>query len=307
MVLSACQRDAPPSATKLTRKELDARAPEPLVCIDAAARRDDAAAATGLTSDGDVVVCVRGRCSVFELATGRRRYVDKVESRAPYDDPPWSSPYVQTVTDGVVVTFAGGATRTIPVAGARAPHAKSSYEGTPAEIDRDGELLVVLIDNDAVVYDVKTAKFVHRFTSTPQACFFGKAFYALGFRDPRSGALIAHLGGSPGTPIDCRERRIGWGHSIPQSPHLRLSGETWAFLANDGTRLVIDDVSTHASPTIVELQPKRPFAPLPTIVESKKRLVAVLTGPQLGDIVVVDPATGTSERYPLPTCGGDAG
>lgn len=307
MVLSACEREAPPGATKLSAKELDARAPEPGVCVSAAARRDDEDLRADLTDTGDVVVCVGERCSVFEVATGRRRYVDKVELKKPGVESPWSPPFLQVVTDGVEVTLPGWKSRTIPVAGARAPHEKSGYRGTPAEIDRDGELLVVVVDNDAIVYDVKTTKFVRRFKSTPQACFFGKAFYAQGFRDPRSGALIAHLGGAPGIEIACLPRRNAWWYGIGPSPHRQLSGETWAFLSNDGTKMVLEDVSTHASPTIIELQAKQKFPRLPTILESRKRLAAVLTGPQLGDIVLIDPATKTTERYPVPTCASDAG
>ncbi len=292
-----------PSATTVSAKELDARAP--VECVDAAARKKSAWLGVTVAVGGDVHVCIAGRCSAFDVATRRRRVVDNVVVQEPPSAAPCRSGFVRVVTDGVEVTLPGAPTKPIPVAGARAPRAKSWDPGTPAELNRDGRLLAVVFGEDAIVYDVKTTKFVRRFRSSPHACFFGSAFYALGFHNPRSPEFIAYGGGVPDARIDCSPRDAS-SRYMRQSPHLHLSGETWAFLANDGTKLIIEGVSTHESPIVVELQPQQEYFQ-PAIVESHGRVVAVLTGAQLGDVVVVDPATGTSQRYPVPTCAADAG
>jgi hypothetical protein len=207
---------------------------------------------------------------------------------------------VTTVLDGVEVRLPDGTTRTIPIAGVRPPHEKSSDPGTPVQVDSAGELVVALVGDDAVVYDVKTAKLVHRFKSTTQACFFGRAFYTSNFYNPRTGALVAQLGGAPGTAIDCPTRSLG----IFPTPHIHLDGDRWAFLARDGSKLVIDDVSTHSSPTVVPLQ--APGAQAPALLPSRGKLIVVLTGAVLGEIVTFDLKDAAVQRYPVPTCAPDA-
>lgn len=313
-----CRRESPPSARAIGSADRAMKSPpepEPEVCLDVG----DAGhpfRAVGLVANGDVLFDVKGEHWLrLDVETGRYTRHDKAP--APFVRPVMPTVPASSGPGLVSVCLEGKPCRSVPAKGCAPPHEKSGYPGCLVDVDDDQKLLAVDTPDESLIYEISTGRVLHHFDRKTCAatCFFGNALFCSGdkrsaFVDPRTGATVAHLGGTSMQLGACSDRNGWhwryWPEGLWPQYSARVAANTWAFLTRSGDTVVIQNVVSH---TFTNIGLGVTSVSAPRILAGPKKLVVVLEeGDSRGSAIVIDPVRAAIvRRTTMKPCASDAG